>query len=376
MSQRQRSVPERQPGTASRVGGAMRDDEGMPSLSQRVVDAAQHVLGQSRSVSPVDVFCRIGWLTQNHLDHWQRGRTEYLEPLRSLRPQNLESAMEALQRWAQEQGLQPSETAYVSATRDRRPLLFVGGDEAVERALRTHWISGELSDAQRERIVERQSAPPDLLVISPVRDWTCTGCAREDGDLMVLEDGEPLCLTCADLDTLVFLPAGDATLTRRAKRASGLSAVVVRWSRSRKRYERKGILVEEAALQQAEASCLADEEVRRRQRERDRERRERQDVELTARMAEEIARLFPACPRPRAEAIAAHTSLRGSGRVGRSAAGRALAADALVNAVVASVRHEDTDYDKLLMSGVARDEARARVRDAVDAVLDRWRSVG
>ena len=47
-----------------------------------------------------------------------------------------------------------------------------------------------------------------------------------------------------------------------------------------------------------------------------------------------------------------------------------------VSPVDANVRHEDTDYDKLLMSGVARDEARARVRDAVDAVLDRWRSVG
>jgi hypothetical protein len=45
-----------------------------------------------------------------------------------------------------------------------------------------------------------------------------------------------------------------------------------------------------------------------------------------------------------------------------------------VSAVVASVRHEDTDYDALLMAGVPRDEARARVRAAVDAVLERWRS--
>jgi len=91
-------------------------------------------------------------------------------------------------------------------------------------------------------------------------------------------------------------------------------------------------------------------------------------------MAEEISRLFPACPRQRAEAIAAHTALRGSGRVGRSATGRALEPDALASAVVASVRHEDSDYDALLMAGVPRDEARARVRAAVDAVLDRWRS--
>ncbi len=55
------------------------------------------------------------------------------------------------------------------------------------------------------------------------------------------------------MDHLVFLPAGDATLTRRAKTASRLWAVVVRFSRSRKRYEREGLLVEEAALERAEA---------------------------------------------------------------------------------------------------------------------------
>jgi hypothetical protein len=77
-----------------------------------------------------------------------------------------------------------------------------------------------------------------------------------------MEDAGPLCLECADLDALVFLPAGDAALTRRAKKANGLSAVVVRWSRSRRRYERQGILVEEAALQAAEESCLADEDAR------------------------------------------------------------------------------------------------------------------
>src|ERR671910_524713 len=73
-------------------------------------------------------------------------------------------------------------------------------------------------------------------------------------------DKRALCLACADLDHLVFLPAGDAALTRRAKRASRLSAVVVRFSRARKRYERQGILAEEEALERAEAECLADVE--------------------------------------------------------------------------------------------------------------------
>jgi hypothetical protein len=50
----------------------------------------------------------------------------------------------------------------------------------------------------------------------PVRDWTCTGCGGT-GDFLIMDDAGPLCLTCADMDHLVFVPAGDAALTRRAR---------------------------------------------------------------------------------------------------------------------------------------------------------------
>jgi hypothetical protein len=59
--------------------------------------------------------------------------------------------------------------------------------------------------------------------------------------------------------------------------------------------------------------------------------------------------------------------------VGRSAAGRALDPDAVTRAVVASVRHEDTVYDELLMAGVPREQARERIRNDLDQVLERWR---
>ncbi len=226
-----------------------------------------------------------------------------------------------------------------------------------------------------ERITKAQDAPRDLLVIQPLKDWSCAEC-QGTGDLLIMDEPGPLCLACTDLDHLVFLPAGDAALTRRAKKASGLSAVVVRWSRTRKRYERRGLLVEEPALEQAEQQCLADEEARMRRRDRDRERRTAEDVELAAHMASEIERLFPRCPAGRAEAIARHTSLRGSGRVGRSAAGRALDDEAITLAVVASVRHEDTEYDSLLMSGVSREDARDRIRAAVDRTLAAWAQPG
>jgi hypothetical protein len=189
-----------------------------------------------------------------------------------------------------------------------------------------------------------------------------------------MEGMGPVCLACADLDHLVFLSSGDATLTRRAKKASRLFAVVVRWSRIRKRYERQGILVEEAALERAEAECLADQELRAQRRFRASVRRPQQDLEFEVQLAQEISRLYPGCPSERARAIAHHAGARGSGRVGRSAVGRALDAVAVMFAVAASVRHEDTAYDTLLMSGVPRSEARERVLSDVDRILNGWRS--
>jgi hypothetical protein len=68
-----------------------------------------------------------------------------------------------------------------------------------------------------------------------------------------MEAGQPLCLPCARLGDLEFLPAGDAALTRRATKYSARTAVVVRFSKSRGRCERQGILVEKPAIEKAEA---------------------------------------------------------------------------------------------------------------------------
>lgn len=40
----------------------------------------------------------------------------------------------------------------------------------------------------------------------------------------------------------------------------------------------------------------------------------------------------------------------------------------------ASVRHEDTGYDQLLMSGMARADAREQVQDGIDRTLAAWQN--
>lgn len=106
----------------------------------------------------------------------------------------------------------------------------------------------------------RASRQDEIVVFWIIRDSACAECGEElgKGRFLRIETERPLCLRCADLDHLVFLERGDAALTRRASRYSTLRAVVVRFSRSRKRYERQGVLVEEQALARAEQECLSD----------------------------------------------------------------------------------------------------------------------
>ena len=134
----------------------------------------------------------------------------------------------------------------------------------------------------------------DLKVFISIRDSTCDECHEQLGRhawITLAGERGALCLACADLDHLVFLPSGDAALTRRAKKHSGLHAVVLKWSRARKRYERQGLLVKEEALATAEEECLADEDARRRSREREAARRADLDKEYVNRFAERIREL-------------------------------------------------------------------------------------
>ncbi len=351
----------------------MQHPDNRPRIERRVAEAAEAALEGQKHVSAIDVLTGIGWLAPSNVDRWRQGRVDYLERVVQVNLKKISAAMRAFRGWAKDRGLKPSETAYVARSRDRRPLRFSkSGDPEIERAYRTHWVSPELSEAKRAKLAERQSRPPDLVAVAALKPWTCAKCDDAGEGLLLMEDNGPICMACADLDHLVFLPSGKAALTRRARKASRLAAVVVRFSRSRKRYERQGILVEEGALELAESECLADGEARARRREREDARRAGQDLDFQERMALEIARLYPACPTERAERIARHAGARGSGRVGRSAAGRALSREAVELAVLASVRHEDTAYDELLMSGLGRAEARERIDADVDRVLEEW----
>jgi len=220
--------------------------------------------------------------------------------------------------------------------------------------------------------------PYEIVVFMTRSEPECDFCGEDLGRGAWIRkvDEKAQCLECADLDHLVFLPRGDAALTRRAGKHSRLKAVVVQWARARKRYERQGILIEEEALELAEEECEADAETRERERRGAAIRRAEIDRAYVSEFGKHIAARYPECPRDEARRIAEHACRKHSGRVGRSAAAKNFDPETIDLAVAARVRHAHTRYDDLLLDGWSRNEARHDVRSEINTVLAKWSRTG
>jgi hypothetical protein len=105
----------------------------------------------------------------------------------------------------------------------------------------------------------------------------------------------------------------------------------------------------------------ADADARARKRERAVEREKERDAAFVTRFASRARELFPLCPPGSEREIAEHACLKYSGRVGRTAAARALDENAVSLAVQAHVRHRETDYDERLAEDTALEGFVARL---------------
>ncbi len=351
-------------------------------LRERVLAAAEKVLKRNGSVGPLELIQELDFLHWRVFESWRKGVAvdSPIEARIQCGAEKLADVYRFFAEWAVEKGLKTIEAEY-----SRRSVngvealpLTADGNEERESFYRTHYAPAELSEKKSERLQQKLTKAPDLVVfITTSNDAKCSECDAEivPGEFLFLEGHLPLCMSCADLDHLTFLPSGDTAMTRRAKKHSPLSAVVMKFNRPRKRYERQGLLITDAALAQAEDDCIADADQRAARRVAAAAQRVVVDQKLVEQMSAAILEQFPNCPADEAHQIAAHAAVRGSGRVGRSAAGRELDPKAITLAVIAHVRHVHTNYDSLLMSGVERGMAREQIRGQIDTVLNAWRGI-
>ena len=189
---------------------------------------------------------------------------------------------------------------------------------------------------------------------------------------MCKKGGDPFCIKCAHMDHLVYLPSGDTALTSRARKHSTVSAVVLKWSTSRKRFERQGVLIEEEGLEKAQEECDKDADKRTERRKKDVLRRRKEDEVFAEEMTVKILDMYPSIPPEEAEMIAEHTTERGSRRVGRTSAAKELDEGAIDLAVRAHIRHRHTGYDEFLAECQDRQLAREELRDLIDNIQSEW----
>jgi hypothetical protein len=227
----------------------------LAQIEKRVVQSAETLLFKQHYLSVLEVFLAMGWLKPVHVQAWRSGKVAYLEKVIECNLHKITHAMKCLRRWALAKGLKPSETVYLAKTRGpKKHLRFSkSGESPIERAYRTHYVSAILGEKKEARLKERLERPPEPAVFLIVKESRCACCQNlvPKGALLWMEGQEPLCMVCAKLDRLVLLPSGNALLSRRSKQYSKVWAVVLKYSRTRKRYERQGLLVEEGALLKA-----------------------------------------------------------------------------------------------------------------------------
>lgn len=230
-------------------------------INKRVVQVAESTLCHQQYVRPVDILMGIGYLQSVHLQDWRKGKIPYLESVIQANLGKISFTMKCFRAWAHQKGLKPSQTAYLVRTRGpKKDLQFSkSGNPKIEEAYRTHYVSPLLGERKQGKLKEKLEKPPELVAFIIIKDRQCSLCQKDlgKGSFLFMEADQPLCMKCAGFDHLVFLPSGDAQLTRKAKKYSATCLVVVKFSRTRKRYERQGILVEEGALCKGESERVS-----------------------------------------------------------------------------------------------------------------------
>jgi len=187
------------------------------------------------------------------------------------------------------------------------------------------------------------------------------------------ENHKGTCFSCSPFVGYVLLPPGNVAMTRRSKKYSTLCGVVLEWNQRRKRYERRGQLVEEKAIEKARLECEKDQASRDLKNKKAALVREQKDREYIFNFALAIRARYPNCPEKREFAIAIHACEKYSGRVGRTADAKDFDPKMIDLAVEAHIRHTETNYDEQFRKGKRKKEIRSDVRSNINSVLKKWK---
>jgi len=220
---------------------------------------------------------------------------------------------------------------------------------------------------------EEPEKPDTPVVFDIVRPSVCSVCGDElgSGCMIMVRGDNAICAECGEFDHLRYLPGGNRRVTLRATKHSRAVLVVVRWSRSRKRYERQGILAEKEAIEQAQEECLAEKDLRKVREMSEAMARgyiSRQYLDAFRAM---LGERWPGCPEKDAAFISEQAT---RWRWARSEQVPEPTPELVDTAVFDRIRHRHTEYDRLIFGGMEREKARAQVGEEVETIAEAWRA--
>jgi hypothetical protein len=332
-------------------------------------------LENNDTINITDLLMRMSWLKLPHLQEWRNSD----KPLDTFIQCGQKKWQEASFWFEKEvEALDSVEVPWMSYSliiKNKKLAISIQENPKIEKLFSRHYFKKGITARKKTSIITKLTQKPDTrLFINNSKDGKCTKCkqALNKDEIIYTEANDTYCLKCVNLDSLAFLPSGNATLSRRARKNTRDFAEVVEFNKRRIRYERRGILVEQTAIDAAQMECDNDAGKRAVSREKSAVKRVEEDFDFTAKFLSKIVEYFPKCPLDEIEAIAKHATERSSGRVGRTAAAKKFDEEMIRLAVIAYIRHQHTDYDRLLLNRTPKQMARKLIQKPLQKKLISW----
>ena len=132
---------------------------------QQVRTVAGNVVSKKGYVSAIDLFLGIGWLTQDKLSDWKKGKIPYLEQVVTANLKKISKAMKEFRTWAIHSKLKSSITVYKH--KSCRLRFSKSGSPTIETAYSTHYV---LLKAKEKEIPKNDLISSDISSDNKTRE--------------------------------------------------------------------------------------------------------------------------------------------------------------------------------------------------------------
>ena len=114
-----------------------------------IQQVAGNAVSKKGYVSAIDLFLGIGWLTQDRLSDWKKGKIPYLECVVTANLKKISTAMKEFRTWAKHSQLKASITHY--NYKNCRLRFSKSGSPTIEKAYSTHYVLIKSNEAMNPK---------------------------------------------------------------------------------------------------------------------------------------------------------------------------------------------------------------------------------